>query len=404
METYRKKNAMSVKETENILLKFLAALKNNDDAFPKQKINIFKAAGLVRQEIRHSNLLAFFLNPAQPHGLADEFLKILLSNLPHSDTKSRTPFSRVYHLMNSLSDIQVRREVMNIDVLIWSEKSRFLLAIESKIDADQGSNQLEKYRINLENKFPDYELQLVYLTVNGDPPNDSSWVIATWNDIFEALQAALFKKIPFLAQEAIFAADQYLDLIKTEIIMEEANLPLIEVCRKIYSEHKKAIDLIIKHGAISSFTEGAEQFFGEKKELVQYSIGPSRAVFLPRNISEACKKSNFTLEQTRGFFGKNNAIVMWFSYEENKIRLILEIGPWENEGRENLVQKIKKTMVASPEVISRNKTTATYSRIWTATENIDEDPSVDRIVEAMTMLYTKVAPHINSIADVIARV
>ena len=42
------------------------------------QFNIFEAIGAVRQEVRHSDFLAFLLNPQQNHGLGDTFLKRLL--------------------------------------------------------------------------------------------------------------------------------------------------------------------------------------------------------------------------------------------------------------------------------------------------------------------------------------
>lgn len=40
-----------------------------------EKFNIFEAIGVVRQELRHSNFLAFLLDPNQNSGLGQAFLK-----------------------------------------------------------------------------------------------------------------------------------------------------------------------------------------------------------------------------------------------------------------------------------------------------------------------------------------
>ena len=45
------------------------------------QFNIFEAVGMVRQEIRHSNFLAFLLNPSASHRLGDIFLKTFLKRL-----------------------------------------------------------------------------------------------------------------------------------------------------------------------------------------------------------------------------------------------------------------------------------------------------------------------------------
>lgn len=45
------------------------------------QFNIFEAIGAVRQELRHSDFLAFLLNPQENHGLGDAFIKRLLQKI-----------------------------------------------------------------------------------------------------------------------------------------------------------------------------------------------------------------------------------------------------------------------------------------------------------------------------------
>jgi hypothetical protein len=42
------------------------------------RFNVFEAIGAVRQEVRHSDFLAFLLDPQQSHGLGDLFATRLL--------------------------------------------------------------------------------------------------------------------------------------------------------------------------------------------------------------------------------------------------------------------------------------------------------------------------------------
>jgi LysR family transcriptional regulator, glycine cleavage system transcriptional activator len=70
---------MSASDLEQKLLNLITDL----DQFSQQKrfpsrLNIFEATGIHRQEIRHSNFLAFLLRPQESHGLGDAFLKRLL--------------------------------------------------------------------------------------------------------------------------------------------------------------------------------------------------------------------------------------------------------------------------------------------------------------------------------------
>src|SRR5215212_6607283 len=46
-----------------------------------EQFNIFEAIGVVRQELRHSDFLAFLLDPRQNHRLGDAFVRRLLQKI-----------------------------------------------------------------------------------------------------------------------------------------------------------------------------------------------------------------------------------------------------------------------------------------------------------------------------------
>jgi hypothetical protein len=70
---------MSSSENEQKLLELMKDLEqfSRQIRFPSG-LNIFEAAGMHRQEIRHSNFLAFLLRPQETHGLGAEFLRRLV--------------------------------------------------------------------------------------------------------------------------------------------------------------------------------------------------------------------------------------------------------------------------------------------------------------------------------------
>lgn len=47
-----------------------------------EQFNIFEAVGVLRQELRHSDFLAFLLDPRQNHRLGDAFVQRLLQKIP----------------------------------------------------------------------------------------------------------------------------------------------------------------------------------------------------------------------------------------------------------------------------------------------------------------------------------
>ena len=70
----------------------------NDDLLELEsrigRFNVFDALGITHVEIRHSNFLAFILDPAESHGQGPLFLKAILMDLLRSaPPDSRPPFA-----------------------------------------------------------------------------------------------------------------------------------------------------------------------------------------------------------------------------------------------------------------------------------------------------------------------
>src|SRR5215213_4631094 len=83
--------------------------------------NIFEAVGVVRQELRHSQFLAFLLDPNQPHGLGDAFVTRFLQRAIQGAERDDLPVTPVDLDLWSLGSISVLREWLNIDVVLLSE-------------------------------------------------------------------------------------------------------------------------------------------------------------------------------------------------------------------------------------------------------------------------------------------
>src|SRR6266567_4711859 len=72
---------------------------DNDDLLALEsligKFNIFDALGIARAEIRHSNFLAYILDPAESHGQGQLFLKAILMDLLKAAPADLRPFSPI---------------------------------------------------------------------------------------------------------------------------------------------------------------------------------------------------------------------------------------------------------------------------------------------------------------------
>src|SRR5437660_8652429 len=90
-------------DTADHLSEELAALERfvveNDDLLELEsrigRFNIFDALGITRVEIRHSNFLAFILDPAESHGQGQLFLKAILMDLLANAAPGLRPLSPI---------------------------------------------------------------------------------------------------------------------------------------------------------------------------------------------------------------------------------------------------------------------------------------------------------------------
>ncbi|MBD2499675.1 PDDEXK-like family protein [Anabaena azotica] len=212
------------------------------------QFNIFEAIGVVRQEIRHSNFLAFLLNPSQNHKLEDVFLKrflkrVLLEPYEPEDLKY-LKISPVDIDIADFSDVEIRREWKNIDILIQSSSNKLVCAVENKVDSSEHSNQLEKYREILEEEYKDYQIILIYLTPDGDEPSQKDWRAYSYSKLVEIIESICTSYKSTLGTDIYTLMTHYSTLLRRHIVSDSK---VAELCRKIYKKHKQALDLIFEH-------------------------------------------------------------------------------------------------------------------------------------------------------------
>src|SRR5262245_41185755 len=110
---------------------------DNDDLLALEshigRFNIFDALGIARVEIRHSNFLAFILDPAESHGQGQLFLKAVLMDLLKAAPPELRPLSPIDLDGTDLRGVEVKREWEHIDLLITCKDPGFAVVIENKV-------------------------------------------------------------------------------------------------------------------------------------------------------------------------------------------------------------------------------------------------------------------------------
>lgn len=362
------------------------------------KTNIFQILNLSKNEIRHSNFLAFLFAPNETHNLSDEFFKMFLKRYIDSNDDNKAAINYFEALFNSYEDLIVYRENNNIDILLVSEKNKIVVCIENKILSSESRGQLNKYQRYVERNYSNYKKIFVFLTPDGIEPTNPSWGIITYKDIIDILEQLMQKNS--VEKKVHYLIKDYTDILRRDVGMDDE---IKEIVRKIYQQHKEALDLIFENipdnlslmselyiEALEQLAKENEIIFDPKysgKSIVRFqtpeftdlfpdlplsypggwnnhkmyafeilnkggnSIGKIKLVFTGK-IPEENKKIVEELMLTTGV-KKKKENWEWWNVAEWKInnvnaRFIEELyTKIENEGREQVVKEIKKSLEKS---------------------------------------------------------
>lgn len=195
------------------------------------EFNIFEALGAVRQELRHSDFLAFLLNPTEKHGLGDAFLKQFLTRvLTDADD---APISPITVKFANLSGCVVERETQNIDILLYDDATGLVCVIENKILSSEHNDQLNRYFQIAQNRFPSATAIIpIFLTPDGIPPADenSPYIPFSYGQVSEIIEYVR------QAQESMLGADintmlrHYVMMLRRHVVSDS---DIAKLCQQI---------------------------------------------------------------------------------------------------------------------------------------------------------------------------
>lgn len=205
------------------------------------KFNMFDVLRITRAEIRHSNLLAWLLTPNENHGLNDSIIKGFIQFAITSFSDNNNDIFDT--LLMDFRSFNILREWHHIDVLAVSEKEKYILCIENKIDTGEHDNQLARYQKVLEEAFPEYKKTYIYLSPAGAESSvPDTWLSMSYTDVINIVENSC-KKTKLLP-EAEMLINNYVETIRRDIVGDER---LAKICADIYYKHKRALDLIFEN-------------------------------------------------------------------------------------------------------------------------------------------------------------
>jgi hypothetical protein len=285
------------------------------------QFNIFEALGAVRQELRHSDFLAFLLNPQQSHGLGDLFTKRLLQRAIAGTEQSPTGLTRLDLDLWDLSELEVRREWRNIDLLLLSEAHRLAIIIENKVDSGEHSHQLQRYRRLVQQAFPGRQIVGILLTRDGATPTDSAYLTFDYAAICDLIDKLVATHLSTLGPDIATLMAHYSQMIRRHIVTESE---IADLCRRIYRKHQRALDLIYEHrpDLQGEFPSLLDELITAQEELILDDSTKSAIRFAPRAWDELAIQ-----RQGAGWTTSGRLLLFEWKNTPNSLKLFVILGP-----------------------------------------------------------------------------
>ena len=298
-----------------------------------QEFNIFETLKLTHSEIKHSNIIAWLLNPVENHGLYSYFLKQFFKFIVKTNRKffEQLPVSLFDFELFGYSNVEVRREWNNVDILvvITENKKKVVVAIENKVKTSEHSNQLTRYRNIVEREFDDFVKLFVYLTPDHLIPSDDAWIPFGYDTISDLIKDILHYKKDSLSSNVVSFLSQYNTILRRYIVGQSE---VEKIAIEIYKKHKEALDIIFQYKPdiyleLSNFLQSQ---LSKKDDIIIDSAGKTIIRFTTKTIDSSVKAVG------EGWTKSNRILLFEFDLYENRVALGLYIGPGDTKYRELL--------------------------------------------------------------------
>lgn len=334
--------------------------------------NIFRALKVETEEIRHSNTLAWLLDPKGSHGLGDVVLRRVMSNILLESGEKAPSLSAAEVELLDFSDVEVRREWHHFDLLVIVHASDpVVVLIENKVRSGVSKKQLERYYKDAQKEFPAARMLPVLLTLEerGEEAEElSPWIPYSYSQLLRVIERIRGQRHRQLAVPVATFLSHYEETLRRLTMQDKA---ITDLCRAIYRKHREAIDLIVEHGAVSRFQDVVTVVLSEGKQHEILVVKPGMVFFTPLVWKDLVPK--------------------WWVYcwlqklRRGGIHLGLEVGKMaDSKLRLACVQALSEAGFGLSKLAFRPD--ATYSRFFTATEKVvdfDDEEGIRNAAEAL---------------------
>lgn len=330
------------------------------------RFNPIRIMRMENMEIRHSAILAWLLDPQESHGLGDNFLKAFLGEVLRGQDPKHTQISALDLIKTDLRDAEVRCEWVNIDIFIHCPSQNWAFVIENKYWSRQRDGQLSRYVRKVEriyggtNVGRNLVIQGIFLTQHKDELKKPEFATIEYVDICGILDRLLSQHDKPINENVRIFLNHYLEIIREATGMSKEQNDMKFLAKSLYRSHKKVLDYVIRHGAVTDFGIAVESVFGQNRkygdaiviEGKRYTFNNAdNAVvsFLPESWLNALGGAvNKTLWPNCQGYWAGYPLICWLGMTEDAegskgtLRLYAEVGPiMDYSLRSGLIERLK---------------------------------------------------------------
>ena len=292
------------------------------------RFNVFEALGAVRQEVRHSDFLAFLLNPRQNHGLGDLFIKRLLQEAI-SQADAVQPITPIDLDLWDLDDIEVRREWQSIDILLLDQIHQVAVVIENKIYSSEHNDQLHRYRQIVAQYYPGFRVLGLFLTPEGETGTDPSYISISYELICQLVENIVHSRESTLGHDVLMMMGHYIVMLRRHIVGESE---IEKLCQQIYRKHQHALDLIYEYrpDQQAAIRDLFCNLISSNPQMELDHSSKSYIYFIPKQWDSP------VLHKGYGWTRSGRMLLFVFTNLQDSLKLTLILGPGPDEIRQKL--------------------------------------------------------------------
>ncbi|WP_375580590.1 PD-(D/E)XK nuclease family protein [Marivirga tractuosa] len=286
-----------------------------------EAVTFFEIIGASKAEIRHSNFLAWLLDPKASHGLGETILKRFLRQLFSDDRAKDITEIEVENL--NYQSVNILREWQHIDLFI--EFDNLVIALENKLYSKEHSKQLTRYFDIVEQEYKGIKKTVYgFLTPEGIEAIDESdkYVSISYFEIAEIIERVIQIRGSTLGENASVYINDYLKTLKRHVMDNDQS---IELAQKIYKSHKDILDFIFenKPDERGIVTDYFRKLINQKG----FKEGSRNKRFL-RFSTDTIKSILPEYKQQKGGWSNNEPLLIEFSFwKDDHISLKIVLSP-----------------------------------------------------------------------------